>query len=328
MTTGHHHNQHGQQSYGSRQGGRHNNSAAYHEQPGGVFHGQHGYDHQREMELREMQIKEQRHRSLQASKQMVYDVYATTIGMLEEFEDFDDPAGPEGFKDKDDGKPKSRETAGPQHEMMEQQQDPWRTKSHHGPGQAENGKQGKGQHGKKNGVSKNKRGPGRSDIKLPDQSQKTRRDVKAIVEAELVCLQAQLRFCPPEIRDQTRKELVDKTLGWVAAREKQGLKKGLADAYASQVVEILLTGGTKLQVPTQWEESTGPAGEEAVMGGVQALQRGQHYGAEQDKQFHDDPNKKAQCPKIRSGPVPEIHGAQRLVDVNPHLREHFESDLR
>ncbi|CAH1246241.1 Hypp7689 [Branchiostoma lanceolatum] len=310
----------------------HRNNAAFHEQSGGAYDSRSTYSQEQE-QLRAMQMREQRHRSLQASKQMVYDVYATTIGMLEEFEDFDDPAGPEGSSEQEGGNRarKSRETMDQGPDRM----DPWQGADQHSQGHGRPGTKGTGGRGAKQekeqhakGKGKKKRDLGRSDVNIPDQSQKTKRDVKAIVEAELVCLQAQLRFCPPEIRDQTRQELVDKTLGWVAAREAKGLKKGLADAYASQVVEILVTGGTKLQVPTQREESTGPAGEEAVMGGVQALQRGQHYGAEQDKQFHDDPNKKAQCPQIRSGPVPEIHGAQRLVDVNPHLREHFESDLR
>ncbi|XP_078577590.1 uncharacterized protein LOC144862709 [Branchiostoma floridae x Branchiostoma japonicum] len=308
----------------------HHANTAFHEQNGGAFYSQSAYNQQQQEELREMQIREQRHRSLQASKQMVYDVYATTIGMLEEFEDFDDPTGQERGPEQEErnrGR-KSRETMGQGQDMMDQWQGAGHHPQDHGRHKTKgtagkSTKQEKEQH--VNGKGKKKRDLGRSDVNIPDQSQKTKRDVKAIVEAELVCLQAQLRFCPQEIRQQTRQELVEKTLGWVAAREERGLKKGLADAYASQVVEILLTGETKLQVPTQREESFGPAGEEAVMGGVRALQMGQHYGAEQDKQFHENPNKKAQCPKIRSGPVPEIRGAKRLVEVNPGLREHLES---
>ncbi|KAI8521972.1 hypothetical protein Bbelb_017260 [Branchiostoma belcheri] len=345
-----------------RHQGAYRTNPAFHEQGGGMYDS-HGYNQHQE-QLRAMQMREQRHRSLQASKQMVYDVYATTIGMLEEFEDFDDPAGPEGNPEQEerDLAGKSRETVGQGPDMMDQ----WEGADHptHGQGRAKakgpNGKVSKQEKEQQGKGKKKKRDLGRSDVKIPDQSHKTKRDVKAIVEAELVCLQAQLRFCPAEIRDQTRQELVDKTLGWVAAREAKGLKKGLADVYASQVVEILVSGETKLHVPTEWEKSTGPAGEEAVLGGVRALQVGQHYGAEQDKQFHDDPNKKARCPDIRSGPVPEVHGeisflfhneyfvvgscgvaaecatrnqevpgAKRLLDVNPNLHGHLEDgDMR
>ncbi|XP_078659720.1 uncharacterized protein LOC144904606 [Branchiostoma floridae x Branchiostoma belcheri] len=321
----------GYQHQGGYPSGHRTGNPAFHEQGGGMYDS-HGYNQHQE-QLRAMQMREQRHRSLQASKQMVYDVYATTIGMLEEFEDFDDPAGPEGNPEQEerDLAGKSRETAGQGPDMMDQ----WEgaDQHHHGQGRGKakgpNGKVSKQEKEQQGKEKKKKRDLGRSDVKIPDQSHKTKRDVKAIVEAELVCLQAQLRFCPTEIRDQTRQELVDKTLGWVAAREAKGLKKGLADVYASQVVEILVSGETKLHVPTEWEKSTGPAGEEAVLGGVRALQVGQHYGAEQDRQFHDDPNKKARCPDIRSGPVPERNGAKRLMEVNPNLHGHLEDgDMR
>ncbi|XP_035671280.1 uncharacterized protein LOC118412501 [Branchiostoma floridae] len=254
------------------------------------------------------QRTEQRHRSSQASKQMLYDVYAQNIGMLEKLEERENGEGRTGGHL--DGTTSSRtgvSTRSVSHS------DPRRYETSHRPQE------------RRDAVGHTGRGLGRSDVTLPDQSGKTERDLKAVMEGELACLQAQLRFCPPEIRDQTRDELVEKTLGWMAKREEKGTKTGMVDRYASNLLETLLTGETTLGVrDTGRNRRSSPAGEEAILAGVGALQIGQRYGADQDRRFHDDPNRKARCPKIRTGDKADIYGAKRAIAVNPSLRTHLD----
>ncbi|XP_066304556.1 uncharacterized protein [Branchiostoma lanceolatum] len=175
------------------------------------------------------QKTEQRHRSLQASKQMVYDVYAQNIGILEKLEEREDVGGKTGGRP-DVTKPSRTGVS----TRSVSHTDPRRYETSRWPQEREDA------------LGRSGRGLGRSDVTLPSQSDKTERDLKAVMEGELVCLQAQLRFCPPEIRDQTRDELVQKTLGWISEREEKGTKTGMVDKYASNLLETLLTGETMI----------------------------------------------------------------------------------
>ncbi|KAI8521969.1 Calcium-activated potassium channel subunit alpha-1 [Branchiostoma belcheri] len=224
------------------------------------------------------QRTEQRHRSLQASKQMLYDVYAQNIGMLEKLEKREEGGGKTGGR-LEGTRPSHHTGVSTRSGSYGSYRDPPRYETSRSP--RERAGDAAGRAG---------RGLGRSDVTLPDQSDKTERDLKAVMEGELACLQAQLRFCPPEVRDETRGELVEKTLGWIAEREEKGVKTGMVDKYASNLLETLLT-----------------AGEEAILAGVGALQIGQHRGAEQDRRFHDDPTRKARCPKIRTGNKADVY---------------------
>ncbi|XP_019644559.1 PREDICTED: uncharacterized protein LOC109485400 isoform X1 [Branchiostoma belcheri] len=99
----------------------------------------------------------------------------------------------------------------------------------------------------------------------------------------------------------------------------------MVDKYASNLLETLLTGEARLGArDTGRHRRSSPAGEEAILAGVGALQIGQHRGAEQDRRFHDDPTRKARCPKIRTGNKADVYGPKRVIAVNPGLRTHLD----
>ncbi|XP_019644486.1 PREDICTED: uncharacterized protein LOC109485369 [Branchiostoma belcheri] len=193
-------------------GRRHNEYDTVQEQPGGaLYREQHG-NYSWSGGSYAPQRTEQRHRSLQASKQMLYDVYAQNIGMLEKLEKREEGGGKTGGR-LDGTRPSHHTGVSTRSGSYGSYRDPPRHETSRWSGDRERERA--------DAVGRTGRGLGRSDVTLPDQSDKTERDLKAVMEGELACLQAQLRFCPPEVRDETRSELVEKTLGWIAEREEK-----------------------------------------------------------------------------------------------------------
>lgn len=76
----------------------------------------------------------------------------------------------------------------------------------------------------------------------------------AIIEGQLVALDGQMTYAPPEVTKQARMKMLDKTLSWVAAREEREIPLGLADSYAKSLVQ-LLTEPESMKLPEREKPS-------------------------------------------------------------------------
>ena len=77
---------------------------------------------------------------------------------------------------------------------------------------------------------------------------------QAVIEAELVSLEAQMMFAPSEAKESAKSAMIQRTLMWVAAREETGVPKGLVDEYVKNVLHVL--NGKPMKLPPR---KKGPA---------------------------------------------------------------------
>ncbi|CAH1796834.1 unnamed protein product [Owenia fusiformis] len=222
----------------------------------------------------------QMHRSLQASKQMAYDVYANVVTAIEELE--------------------AREINGKTTEAKDI-----------------------------SGKSKKKKVP-RSGAHLPDQGFKDFRAVKEGVKAQLIIFQTHLKNCPPGVVAEIRDELKERTMGWMAVRQEHNLPESEADKMAGKLFEILATGQTPHSYSKSQLERGTMSGRE-LNENFGKIMVGNHKRAELDRNFREDPDRKAEIPNIRSGNYPH-YGAERMSNTYPnvasHLGPYHASDLR
>jgi len=193
---------------------------------------------------------------LQASEQMLYDVYENTIGMIEELEKYED-------------------------------------------------------HGKSAGFS------GLLRDRVPPTRKREKHDVTAIIEGQLVALDGQMTYAPPDVTKQARMKMLDRTLLWVAAREEKEIPLGLADSYAKSLVQ-LLTEPESMKLPERERPSdprSGRLDEAAVNNFLCRYAEARHQGEQQDKEFYDHPNKKAAMRDMRHG-RDHHNGIRRLLNLN------------
>ncbi|EDO35962.1 predicted protein [Nematostella vectensis] len=146
---------------------------------------------------------------------------------------------------------------------------------------------------------------------FPQGYKKPKHDLTAVIEAELTCLRAQMKFAPPEVIQQTKDELLNRTLRWSAKRE--GLPIGLVDKYAKNVAQLLTEGSMTL--PPREKGPKTELSERDVQDALYRYGAARHEGDLQDKQFHDNPNKKAALRAMRLGKHTYI-GARRLLEVD------------
>ena len=71
--------------------------------------------------------------------------------------------------------------------------------------------------------------------------------VQAVIEAELVSLEAQMMFAPSEAKESAKSAMIQRTLMWVAAREETEVPKGLVDEYVKNVLHVL--NGKPMMLP-------------------------------------------------------------------------------
>ncbi|CAC5387687.1 unnamed protein product [Mytilus coruscus] len=224
------------------------------------------YNAYRPQQTAAIQIQKQqqveRLRSIEASKQMVFEVYGNTIGILEEFE--------------------RRE-------------------------------------------SKNK-SIKRSQVQIPDQSGKDDNDVQTILQAQILILQTQMKTCDTRIRKEVSDDLRDKTLRWVASREKQRIADGETDIFVGQVFEVI--SNKEAQHPKKFYRS--PASIENVTMNDMATAVSQQARIGVLDTEYVDHQKKAKIPNIRKDDI--ILGIERfrrnnkhLIDILPHkpLKSHW-----
>ena len=61
----------------------------------------------------------------------------------------------------------------------------------------------------------------------------------AIIAGQLVALDCQMTYAPPDVTKEARMKMLDRTLLWVAAREEKQIPPGLADCYSKSLVQLL-----------------------------------------------------------------------------------------
>ncbi|KAJ7357672.1 hypothetical protein OS493_023803 [Desmophyllum pertusum] len=200
-------------------------------------------------------VQVQRLRSEEASTQMLYDVYANTIGGIEELE---------------------------KHE----------------------------EHGMSAGNS------GFLSHIIPKHTKKDKEDVIAMIRAQLTILDAQMTFAPPEVTKKARMKLLNTTLKWVAAREEKEIPRGLVDCYAKNVVQVLIKPESMKLPPTEGDSRPACLTEQIVNSVLYKCAQARHQGEQQDKEFHDNSDKKAAMRNTRQGQH-EYSGITRLVELDP-----------
>ncbi|XP_020905070.1 uncharacterized protein LOC110243322 [Exaiptasia diaphana] len=212
-----------------------------------------------------VQLQESLHRSVQASTQMLYDVYNYTTVMLEELE-------------KHEGRP---------------------------------------------GIEV----PPNSEIfphLVPLNHKKPKPEVIAGIEAELQCLSIQMRYLPKDvINDSTRKQMVEQTLKWLGFRQEMKVPRSKVEWYCKNILEIVLFGAAR-EMPPRKHPSPTEINSEQVNEAMFQMARGRYFGEQQDKPFHEDPNKNAEL-KPKRGEKMKVslrEGANRLP-----LDEHKDNDL-
>lgn len=158
---------------------------------------------------------------------------------------------------------------------------------------------------------------------IPKGTKKPKRDVTAIIEAQLTCLDGQMTFAPPEVTRAARMKLLEKTLKWVAARGERGIEPSPVDAYTKNVVQVLIKPDS-LKFPERERDPRAASLDERTVNELMfAFAQAQHKGDLQDKEFEANPDKKASLRKMREGE--DLHsGATRLVNLDPKDGEFYQ----
>ncbi|XP_053390660.1 uncharacterized protein LOC128553505 [Mercenaria mercenaria] len=164
----------------------------------------------------------------------------------------------------------------------------------------------------------------KSDIYIPDQTHKNFEDIKSNVDTQLLLFETQTKACPPEALAEVLDELKRRTLAWSAVRQEMGIKEiQQTDYYMSKLYEILAKGATN-HGPVESQEVT----EGVMKESFQAIMYGDHDRAELDREFKNNPDKKATGPNTRSSEMLQ-DGASRLSRArgNQELDGYLKEDV-
>lgn len=157
----------------------------------------------------------------------------------------------------------------------------------------------------------------RSNIAMVDQSHKGEKDVKRIVEAQLLMLETQIKSCRDDVRENVIQHLKESTMEWCAERHDQQLPTdSYTDKFAGQIYEILSRGRTTH--PKDFYQKPGDIADVSKEE-MQHVLAAQHKIGENDRKFEGNSSRKAKTPSVRSGDKKK--GAERLRTVRRDLEQ-------
>ncbi|XP_052227377.1 dentin sialophosphoprotein-like isoform X2 [Dreissena polymorpha] len=160
-----------------------------------------------------------------------------------------------------------------------------------------------------------------SHIQIPDKPNRTDDDVRIIVEAQLLVFEFHKNSCPPEVTDDVIKMLRENVIMWAAVRD---CPTSCTDKYIAKLYEILVSGKTDHAVIDKLGERVSAS---TIQKTLPLIMKGKGISMQLDASYENNPDKKAEHPKIRQTGNPLEKGAERILQANKNLFEYIVEDV-